>query len=116
MAVESQADLAAFINTDEFADSALLHVLGGPLPVRGIVDTYADSERPGGTSRSSISSWVVGAADIRTQPLQFTGLWGQLQQAGPEGALEITSGDYAGTYRIVDVQRDGALCRLMLGA
>lgn len=111
--IESPADLAAFFSSDEFATEAVIAGVGA---VSGIIDAVAESERPGGNSRSGSSTWIVGAADFSVSKLQFTTSWGSVSRVVPEDELSIAAGAYAGTYRVKDIQRDGEICRLILNA
>ena len=111
--IESPADLAAFFSADEFATVAVIAGVGA---VSGIIDSAAESDRPGGNARSGSSTWIVGAADFSVTRLQFTAPWPAVSGVVPECDLSIAAGPYAGTYRVKDIQRDGEICRLILNA
>lgn len=110
MSVESDYDLDAFFQPEEFG---LIALVGG-VPVPGVMDTMADDQRPGATANSSMGSFLVGAADATIQKLQFTCRWSLVASVAVETSLVIESGEFAGTYRIKDIQRDSQICRLML--
>jgi len=110
--IETDADLAAFFSPDEFADLASID--GVAQPVSGIASTMADQQRAGATSGSSMGSWLVGAADLSIQRLQFTTAWAPAAAVEVEAGMTIQTGRYAGTYRIKDIQRDGEIVRLVL--
>jgi hypothetical protein len=112
--VESDADLAAFFNGDEFADEGVVSTQAGQIPVSGIIDIEADDERPGANSRSSSSPFMAGAADATIHRIQFMTQFAPVASVRPEDTLQIPSGKYAGNYRIRDIQRDGEVCRLLL--
>lgn len=110
--VESDDELAAFFSGDEFADQATITGVTGD--VSGIMDTYHDQQRPGGTSNSTMGAFMVGAADMSIQTHQFTTAWSRVSSVALDSTLTIASGRYAGAYRIKDKQRDGEIVRLML--
>jgi PP-loop superfamily ATP-utilizing enzyme len=112
--IESDADLAAFFNGDEFAAEGVVSTQGGDVVVSGIIDTEADNDRPGANARSSSSPFITGAADATIQIIQYLTQFAPLSQARPDDAISITTGKYAGSYRIRDIQRDGEVCRLLL--
>lgn len=116
MAVESAADLEGFFNPNEFGAEALLITGAGSFPVAGIPDSFAEEDRLGATSNSSRSPFLAGAADFSVTELQFQLPWHSVLAAGAvaEDSLQITTGTYAGLYRIKEVKRDGEQCRLML--
>lgn len=110
--IETAADLAAFFNPNEFADLAIID--GVAQPVGGIMTTAADQQRAGATSGSSMGSWLVGAADLSIQTLQFITPWAPVSAVQVEATMTIPQGRYAGTYRVKDIQRDGEIVRLVL--
>ena len=105
-------DQGAFFDADEFATEATISGVTGP--VLGIVDTYHDQQRPGGTTNSSMGSFVVGAADVSIQPHQFTTRWALVAAVPVDATLTIAAGPYAGEWRIKTKQRDGEIARLIL--
>lgn len=123
--VESDADLLTFFSPDEFGTEAVITSGSGDIPVSGIMDTMADAERPGANSRSGSSPFLVGATDAKIQRLQFTTPFAPIASVRAEDRMNIpalrsdgtpnnAAGNYAGDYRIRDIQRDGEVCRLLL--
>lgn len=108
--VESPDDFAAFTNPEEFGVFASCE----GQRFTGLFDTFHDHQRPGGTSNSTMGSFMVGAADVSITVHQFTTGWPLADSVAVEKSLVIESGPGAGTYRIKDIQRDGDLVRLML--
>ena len=108
--VESPDDFAAFMNPDEFGVFASCE--GQRFAV--IFDTFHDQQRPGGTSNSTMGSFMVGAADVSLTVYQATTGWPLAPGVAVEKTLTIESGPDAGNYRIKDIERDGAMVRLML--
>lgn len=110
-------DLATFFNADEFGDSAVIELPGGvSQPVVGNASTYADSERAGKNSNSSINAFMTGVADINVRRAQFMTAWHLVSGAAPECRLTISTGDHAGVWRVREIQRDGDIARLILNA
>lgn len=117
MAIESPDELMAFFSADEFAESATILNIAGSHPITGNFDTMADVQRPGGTTNSSRSPFITGAAEFSVYDLQYTTDWWRVQaaQTAQEDVLDVATGSrHAGQYRIKDIQRDGDIVRLML--
>ena len=108
--VESPDELASFFSADEFGAFAVCE----GFRAQGIPDAYHDDQRPGATTNSSMGAFMVGAADMNLSTHQFTTTWPLPTAWGLEKTLTIEAGEYAGTYRIKDIQRDGSVVRLML--
>lgn len=107
-------DLAIFSNPDEFGASAVITTSSGAITVTGIPDAIADTERPGANTNSGRSAFVAAAADINVSKLQFYCAFHQLTGVKPEDALTIADGDYAGSYRIRQVLRDGDMAMIRM--
>ena len=108
--VESPDELAAFFSADVFGAFAICE----GIRFEGIPDAYHDEQRPGATTNSSMGAFMVGAADMNLSTHQFTTSWPLAATVGVEKTMTIEGGDYAGNYRIKDIQRDGSVVRLML--
>ena len=107
-------DLATFTNPDEFGVDAVIATSSGDVAITGIPDAIADTERMAATSQTGRSAFSVGAADHSITKLQFLTQWHLLTGVKPEDELTISDGDYAGTYRIKQILRDGELALLRM--
>lgn len=116
MAIESPDELMAFFSAGEFAEAATILNVAGSHPITGNFDSAADLQRPGGTTNSSRSAFITGAAEFSVHELQYTTDWWRVQaaQVAQEDVLDVPAGKHAGQYRIKDIQRDGDIVRLML--
>lgn len=112
--IESASDLAAYFSPDEFGVDGVVSTQSGTIPVSGIMDVAADNDRPGANARSGSSPFMVGVADATIHRLQFMTQFAPVAAVRAEDTLQITAGQYAGNYRIRDIQRDGEVCRLLL--
>ncbi len=112
--IESASDLAAFFNPTEFGDAAVIELPGGPLAIVGTPSTHALRERPGSNTNSSMGAFMLGVADFNLQAVQFMTPWAPIAGAQNECLLTIAGGEHAGTWRVRDIQRDGAVARLIL--
>jgi len=108
--VESPDDFAAFMNPEDFGVFASCE----GQRFTGIFDTFHDQQRPGGTSNSTMGSFMVGAADMSLTVYQFTTGWPLAAGVGVEKTLTVEDGSDAGNYRIKDIEREGGMVRLML--
>jgi len=115
MAVESESDLMGFFDAGEFGTAASIQTRTEVIPsVFGIASTSYDNDRPGANSQSGTSPFLAGAADAGIQRTQFLTPFAPVSTVRPEDTLTISAGEYTGVYRIKDIQRDGALVRLIL--
>lgn len=116
MRVETPAELDGFFSPDEFGELATLRTKLGTFDLPGHPDAFAASAKPGGTQNSSRSPFTTGAAEFSVTELQFMCAASKVAGAGAvaEDTLTITTGDYSGDYRIKNINRDGAICRLLL--
>ena len=112
--IESASDLAAFFDPAEFGAAAVIELPGGPLAIVGNPSTHALRERPGSNTNSSMGSFMLGAADFNLQAVQFMTPWAPIAGAQSECLLTIEAGEYAGVWRVRDIQRDGSVARLIL--
>lgn len=116
MAVEAHDELMAFFSPAEFGENATVTTGAGSFSLTGIPDVLSDTAAPGGIQNSSRSPFTTGAAEFAIQEPQFLTDAASVEAAGTQldDTLTILSGDYAGAYRIKDINRDGGLCRLLL--
>ena len=112
--LDLSSDLAAFFNPDEFGVAAVIALPSGDADITGVPSTYAQRERPGSNTNSGISAFMVGAADVNLQSVQFLTAWGPVSDALPECVLTIDAGNHAGAWRVRSIERDGDVARLLL--
>lgn len=115
MAVETQSDLDAFFNPDEFGVNCILRSKVGDVPFNGIVSKYrADDLRLGASSNTSLSPFAVGASDVNATTIQCICRWDVVAIGRSDDQIEVLSGEHAGVYRLREPQQNGQIATLLL--
>jgi hypothetical protein len=112
--LDLKADLDVFFNPDEFGAQATIALPDCCADISGTPSTYAERDRAGSNTNSGISAFMVGAADIDVQAVQFLTAWHCVAAAVVECTLTIHQGEFAGDWRVRAIERDGDIARLLL--
>lgn len=115
MSVESQIDFDAFCDPSEFGSDAVISTASGPVAVTADFGEAAVTAIPTQAGSSSFSPLMMQAANVTTATLKAILPTYQLQgKVGQGDTIAVPAGQYAGTYRIIDVRTSGPMTALIL--